>query len=308
MSAKAARAGEEAAPKVGLTAHEESPGRRVLRRFLAQPIGVAAAGFLVVLTVIAIVFYVLHVTGVPFPSDPNATNLEARLLPPGPGHWLGTDNLGRDVLSRVLHGSYVSLTIGLVAVAVSITIGIVVGAIAGYVGGWLDNLLMRIVDAIMCFPSFFLILTVIALLGPGIMKIVIVIGLVAWTGTSRLVRAEFLTLRESEYVKAAQALGQSHVKVIFRHILPNAMAPVFVAAVLGVPDAILTEAGLSFLGIGVQPPQPTWGNIIADGKTYILDAWWLIVFPGLAILLTTLSFYLAGEALREALQTRTERK
>ncbi len=286
----------------------ESPGRRVWRRFLAQPTGVGAALFLVLLACVAIVFFIFHLAGVPFPADPNATNLEAKLLPPGPGHWLGTDNLGRDVLSRILHGSYVSLSIGLVAVVVSISIGIFIGAVSGYVGGWLDNLLMRIVDAIMCFPSFFLILTVIALLGPGIMKIVIVIGLVAWTGTARLVRAEFLTLRESEYVRAAQALGQRHRRIIFRHILPNAMAPVFVAAVLGVPDAILTEAGLSFLGIGVQPPQPTWGNIIADGKTYILDAWWLIVFPGIAILLTALSFYLAGEALREAFQTKTERK
>lgn len=286
----------------------DSPGRRVWKRFLAQPTGVAAAVFLALLTLVAIVFYLCQITGTAFPADPNATNLEAKLLPPGPGHWLGTDNLGRDVLSRVLHGSYVSLTIGLVAVVVSISIGIFVGAIAGYVRGWLDNVLMRIVDAIMCFPSFFLILTVIALLGPGILKIVIVIGLVAWTGTARLVRAEFLTLRESEYVRAAQALGQCHHKIIFRHILPNAMAPLFVAAVLGVPEAILTEAGLSFLGIGVQPPQPTWGNIIADGKTYILDAWWLIVFPGIAILLTALSFYLAGEALREALQTKTERK
>lgn len=285
-----------------------TPGRSVWTRFVAQPMGVAAAGFLVLLAVTAVLFFILHVAGIPFPADPNATDLGNKLRPPGPGHWLGTDNLGRDVLTRVLHGTYISLTIGLIAVAVSISIGIVVGAVAGYVGGWVDNVLMRVVDAIMCFPAFFLILTVVALLGPGILKIVIVIGLVAWTGTARLVRAEFLTLRESQYVQAARALGQRHSRIIFGHILPNGMAPVFVAAVLGVPDAILTEAGLSFLGVGVQPPQPTWGNIIADGKTYILDAWWLIVFPGVAILLTALSFYLAGEALREAMQTKTERK
>ena len=294
-------ASEEGPPPV-------TPWRQVWLRFRRQPLGMASAVFLLLLSAIALVFFIFSLAEVPWPADPNATNLEAKLQPPGPQHLLGTDNLGRDVLSRILHGTYISLTIGLVAVAVSISIGVVVGAIAGYVGGWLDNLLMRIVDAIMCFPAFFLILTVIALLGPGILKIVVVIGLVAWTGTARLVRAEFLTLRESEYVKAAQALGQRHSKIIFRHILPNGMAPIFVAAVLGVPDAILTEAGLSFLGIGVQPPQPTWGNIIADGKTYILDAWWLIVFPGVAILLTALSFYLAGESLREAMQTKTERK
>jgi len=162
------------------------------------------------------------------------------------------------------------------------------------------------VDAIMCFPSFFLILTVVALLGPGLFKIVFVIGLVSWTGAARLVRAEFLTLRESEYVRAAKAIGQSHFNIIFRHILPNAAAPIFVSAVLGVPGAILTEAGLSYLGFGVQPPQATWGNIIADGKTYLLDAWWLIFFPGLAIMFTALAFYLTGDALRQAASTRAE--
>ncbi len=281
---------------------------QVWKRFSRQPLGVVATIFLALLTLTAVVFFCFQIFDVPFPSDPNATNLEKKLMPPNAEYWLGTDNLGRDVLSRLLHGTYISLTVGFVAVIVSMTVGILVGAIAGYVGGWLDNLLMRVVDAIMCFPAFFLILTVVALLGPGIIKIIFVIGLVAWTGTARLVRAEFLTLRESEYVNAARALGQSHSKIIFRHILPNGMAPIFVAAVLGVPDAILTEAGLSFLGIGVQPPQATWGNIIADGKTYILDAWWLIVFPGVAILLTALSFYLAGEALRDAMVTKTERK
>ncbi len=297
-------------PKVG-GAGQEPPAsfaRQVWQRFCRQHHGVAAALFLVLLTVLAVVFFCFQVFEVHLPADPYATNLEKKLLPPSSENWLGTDNLGRDVLSRILHGTYISLTIGFVAVAVSMTIGILIGAIAGYFGGWLDNVIMRIVDAIMCFPAFFLILTVIALLGPGIIKVIFVIGLVAWTGTARLVRAEFLTLRESTYVSAARSLGQSHSAIIFRHILPNGMAPVFVAAVLGVPEAILTEAGLSFLGIGVQPPQATWGNIIADGKTYILDAWWLIVFPGIAILLTALSFYLAGEALRDAMVTKTERK
>lgn len=246
--------------------------------------------------------------GVYFPYDPNATNLALKLKPPGLEHWLGTDNLGRDVFSRMLNGSYISLTVGFIAVAVSLLIGVTIGAISGYLGGWVDNVIMRVVDAILCFPTFFLILTAVALLGPNILNIIAVIGLVSWTGTARLVRAEFLTLRESEYVRAARTLGQRSLLIIFRHILPNAAAPIIVTAVLGIPEAILTEASLSFLGFGVQPPQATWGNIISDGKTYLLDAWWLIVFPGLAIFVAALSFYLAGDALRQASETRSEKK
>ncbi len=284
------------------------PGDRFKRRLFSNRIGMGAFAVLALLGIVAVLFYALRLGAVSFPTNPDATVLADKLLAPSAAHWLGTDHLGRDVFTRMLHGTYVSLAVGFIAVLVSMTIGIVVGAIAGYTGGWADNILMRVVDAILCFPTFFLILTVVAVLGPSLINVIVVIGLVGWTGTARLVRAEFLTLRESEYVRAARTLGQSHVKIIFRHILPNAMPPVFVAAVLGVPDAILTEAGLSFLGIGVQPPQATWGNIIADGKTYILDAWWLILFPGLAILVTALAFYLAGEALREAGQTKTERK
>jgi peptide/nickel transport system permease protein len=208
----------------------------------------------------------------------------------------------------MLNGSYISLTVGFIAVAVSLLIGVTIGAISGYLGGWVDNVIMRVVDAILCFPTFFLILTAVALLGPNILNIIAVIGLVSWTGTARLVRAEFLTLRESEYVRAARTLGQRSLLIIFRHILPNAAAPIIVTAVLGIPEAILTEASLSFLGFGVQPPQATWGNIISDGKTYLLDAWWLIVFPGLAIFVAALSFYLAGDALRQASETRSEKK
>jgi peptide/nickel transport system permease protein len=268
----------------------------------------AALAIVVVLAAVALTFFVLDRMGIPFPRDPDATNLERKLLSPNAVNWLGTDNLGRDVLSRILNGAYISLTVGFVAVFVSLSIGVVVGAISGYFGKWVDNVIMRVVDALMCFPTFFLILTAVALLGPSLLNIIVVIGLVSWTGTARLVRAEFLTLRESSYVQAARALGQKSWKIIFRHILPNAAAPIVVTAVLGVPEAILAEAGLSFLGFGVQPPQATWGNIIADGKTYILDAWWLILFPGLAILVAALSFYLTGDALRQAVETRSERQ
>jgi peptide/nickel transport system permease protein len=265
-----------------------------------------ALAVIIVLIIIATTFGLFSALGVPYPADPNLTNLEAKLQPPSLQYWLGTDNLGRDVAARMLHGAYISLSVGFVAVFVSLVIGVVVGAVSGYFGGWVDNILMRIVDAIMCFPTFFLILTAVALLGPSLLNVIVVIGLVSWTGTARLVRAEFLTLREAEYVRAAKGLGQKAPGIIFKHILPNAAAPIFVTAVLGVPEAILTEAGLSFLGFGVQPPQATWGNIISDGKSYILDAWWLILFPGLAIFVSALAFYLAGDALRRAASSKRE--
>ena len=284
----------------------DSPLRRVARKFFHNRLALVAMVAIVFFLSLAIGAGILSHLGLPMPMHPNATNLEAKLLPPHASHWLGTDNLGRDVLSRMVAGSTVSLTVGFVAMGVSLGIGIIVGAVSGYLGGWVDNVLMRIVDALLCFPSFFLILSAIALLGPNIWIIIAVIGLVSWTGTARLVRAEFLTLRESEYVRAARAMGQSGAKIIFRHILPNAAAPIFVTAIISIPDAILVESGLSFLSFGVPPPQATWGNIIADGKTYILDAWWLIVFPGLAIFTASLAFYVAGDALRRAAETRPQ--
>ena len=282
----------------------DSPFRRVARKFFRDRLALAATAVIVLFFAVAIVAGVCAALDLPMPMPPNATHLERKLLAPNPANWLGTDNLGRDVLSRMVAGSTISLTVGFVAMAVSLGIGIAVGAVSGYVGGWVDNVVMRVVDALLCFASFFLILTVIAIVGPNIWIIIAVIGLVGWTGTARLVRAEFLTLRESEYVRAARALGQSRTNIIFRHILPNAFAPIFVTAVISIPDAILVESGLSFLSFGVPPPQATWGNIIADGKTYFLDAWWLIFFPGLAIFAASLAFYLAGDALRRAASTR----
>lgn len=287
------------------TISSETPSARILLRFRADPIARIAVMIIILFALLAVGTALLSQFGHHWPFDPNLTNLEQKLLPPSPQHWLGTDNLGRDVLSRMLHGASISLTVGLIAVFVSLAIGMVVGALAGYFGGITDQVLMRSVDALLCFPTFFLMLTAVALLGPSLINIVVVIGLVSWTGTARLVRGEFLTLRESEYVKSARVLGQSAWTIITRHILPNAAAPILVTAVLGIPEAILSEAGLSFLGFGVQPPQATWGNIIADGKTYLLDAWWLILFPGLAILIASLSFYLAGDALREAAESRS---
>jgi peptide/nickel transport system permease protein len=208
----------------------------------------------------------------------------------------------------MIYGSRISLSVGFVAVALSIFLGILVGSLAGYYGGKLDAFLMRLVDVLLCFPTFFLMLTVIALLGPDILNIMIIIGITSWMGTARFVRAEFLSLRERDFVLAARVIGASDLRIIFLHILPNALAPVFVTATLDVATAILIEAGLSFLGFGVQPPAPSWGNILTEGRTYIFDAWWLTLFPGIAILLTVLAFNLFGEGLRDALDPRLRRR
>jgi peptide/nickel transport system permease protein len=256
------------------------------------------------LVIIVITFLMAGSASLLAPYDPGKTEVSLKLKPPSFQHYLGTDQLGRDALSRMLYGSRISLTVGFVAVAISILIGILVGAVAGYYGGRIDAFLMRFVDIMFCFPTFFLILTVVAILGPRFYNVMFVIGITSWMGTSRFVRAEFLSLRERDFVQAAKALGVKDHRIIFRHILPNALAPVFVTATLDVATAILVEAGLSFLGFGVQPPAPSWGNILTEGRTYIFDAWWLTVFPGLAILITVLSFNLLGEGLRDALDPR----
>ena len=268
------------------------------RHFKKNRLGVGGLVIIVIVFLIAI--------SVPFlsPYDPGKTDVSLKLKPPSFQHYLGTDQLGRDVFSRMLYGSRISLSVGFVAVGISILIGILVGAMAGYKGGWVDSLLMRFVDIMLSFPSFFLILTVVAILRPNIYNVMIVIGITSWEGTARFVRAEFLSLRERDYVQAARSLGVKDRRIIFRHILPNALAPVFVTASLGVASEILVEAGLSFLGFGVQPPAPSWGNILTEGRTYIFDAWWLTIFPGLAILITVLSFNLFGEGLRDALDPR----
>ncbi len=237
-------------------------------------------------------------------SDPAAINISQSLLPPSFAHPLGTDDLGRSVFVRMLYGARISLLVGFVAVGISTLIGIFFGALAGYYGSWVDTVIMRFVDIMLCFPTFFLILAVIAFLDPSIWNIMIVIGLTSWMGVARLIRAEFLSLRQRDFVLAARALGCSDMRLIFRHILPNAMSPVLVSATLGVAGAILTESALSFLGIGVQPPTPSWGNMLIVGKQTLGSAWWLSVFPGLAILLTVLGYNLLGEGIRDALDPR----
>jgi peptide/nickel transport system permease protein len=232
--------------------------------------------------------------------------------PPLGFYLLGTDELGRDVFARMLQGTFVSLSIGLVAVVISLVVGVALGALSGYyadvrVGPLsVDTLIMRFTDVMLSFPTFFLILTVVVLLPPSIYNIMIVIGLTGWMGTARFVRAEFLSLSERDFVVAAKATGLSEWTIITGYMLPNAMAPVIVSAVISVAHAILTESALSFLGFGVQPPAATWGNILADGKAFIFDAPWLFFIPGSAILVVVLAFNLFGEGLREAINPRRQ--
>ena len=238
------------------------------------------------------------------PYDPSAYDVKQILLSPSPAHWLGTDQIGRDVLSRMLYGARISMSVGFVSVGIAVVIGTLIGTLAAYYGGRTDELLMRFVDLMLNFPRFFLLLTLIAFLRPSIFVIMAVIGLTGWMGLARLVRSEILSLKEREFVLSARGLGAHDRRIMFRHILPNSLVPILVSATLGVAGAILAESGLSFLGLGVQPPTPSWGNILIDGKANIEIAWWLSVFPGLAILVTVLAYNLLGEGLRDALDPR----
>jgi len=256
---------------------------------------------IIALMAIVAVFAPYVATQDPLEMDLSA---DARLQAPSLEHFFGTDSLGRDVFSRMVYGTRISLSVGFIAVFISLVIGISLGGLSGYYGGWVDGVIMRLVEVMYCFPTFFLIMMVITFLGPNIVNVMIVIGLTSWAGLCRLVRAEFLTLRERDFVYSARVQGVPNGRIIFRHILPNAMGPVYVSATLSVGGAILVESALSFLGLGVQIPTPSWGNILTAGKNYIDYAWWLTLFPGLAILVTVLSFNLIGEGLREVLDPK----
>ncbi|UCF21681.1 MAG: ABC transporter permease [Gemmatimonadota bacterium] len=227
-----------------------------------------------------------------------------RHLPPSVEHLMGTDKFGRDVFTRVLYGARISLSIGFIAVTISITLGTAIGAVSGYFGGAVDTVLMRLVDTLISFPRLVLLITVIALFEPSLLIVIVVLGFTLWPSTARIVRGEVLSLREREFILAARALGLNSPRIILRHIVPNVLGPVIVAATLGLGNIILIEAGLSYLGFSVPLPTPTWGNIINDGREAMLQAWWVTTFPGLAIVITVVAFNLVGDGLRDALDPR----
>jgi peptide/nickel transport system permease protein len=257
------------------------------------------------LTVVVALYLIAVLAPLLAPYDPIAQgDLVRGSRPPGPDHWLGTDQLGRDVLSRIVYGARISLAIASIAVGIALVLGSLLGAVAGYLGGVVDAAIMRFTDMVMAFPRLVLLIMIIALFEPSVTLIVLVLGLTQWPGTARLVRGEVLSLREQEFVQAARALGFGRGRIIVRHLLPNVLAPVIVAATLGIGNTIVLEAGLSFLGIGVQPPTPSWGALVADGRQSLLGAWWVATFPGLAIVVTVLAFNLVGDGLRDALDPR----
>ena len=236
--------------------------------------------------------------------SPTLQNLEKDLLSPSTEHPLGTDKLGRDILSRILYGGRISLLVGVSTVTISLLIGLLIGSLSGYFGGWVDQLLMRLVDILMAFPGMLLAIAFTAVLGPSLSHVILALCLIGWTGYARLVRGEILALREKEFIHAAQALGSSPARIILRHMLPNLFPPLLIQATFGTAAAILAEGALSFLGLGAQPPTPSWGSMLNDGRQFLLVAPHLTTFPGLAMMLTVLGLNLVGDGLRDRLQKK----
>ncbi|MBI3327424.1 MAG: ABC transporter permease [Nitrospinae bacterium] len=281
-----------------------SDRRRLWRKFIRNPVG-AVGGSILLIVLVGAVFaeYVA-------PHEPNKQRLIARFKPP---FWadggsftypLGTDNIGRDIWSRIIHGSRISLMVGICAVGVSMAIGVALGLISGFLGGGVDSTIMALVDTMLAFPQLILAFAMVAVLGPGIGNIILVLGITGWERYARVVRAEVLALREREFVQAARAVGVSNAKIIFGHIMPNTFSSVIVMATLQTAQAILAEAALSFLGLGSGRTYPSWGQMIALGRDYINIAWWLSTFPGVAILLTVLAINLVGDRIRDVLDPR----
>jgi peptide/nickel transport system permease protein len=270
--------------------------RIMLRKYMQNKLAVIGAFLLIIILGAALFAPWLA------PNDPSYQVLLDKLSPPGEKYWLGADNLGRDTLSRLLYGARVSLLVGFMSVAGSIFIGTVIGALAGYYGGKIDAVLMRFVDAVISFPSLFLLITLVTIFEPSLMTLIGIFAVFGWTGTARLVRGEFLALRSAEFVLAARTLGIRSSRIIFSHILPNAMGPIIVSATLGIGGVILAEAALSYLGLGIQPPTPSWGNMLqsAQNPQIMLGAWWYPLFPGFMILITVLAFNFVGDGLRDA--------
>lgn len=275
--------------------------RRAWRRFAANRGAVAGALILALFLLTALLAPWLA------PYLPTAQRLSIRLSPPSASHWLGTDDLGRDLLSRLVYGTRVSLRVGAISVAVALGAGTALGVLAGYVGGRVDEGVMRCLDVLLAFPSTLLAILIVAVLGPGLDNAIMAIALVNIPVYARLVRASVLAVKHQEFIEAARAVGASHFRVVTAHVLPNCLTPITVQATLGIGTAILETAGLSFLGLGAQPPTPEWGTMLNDARPYLRDAWWVITFPGLAIIATVLGFNLLGDGLRDLLDPQGRR-
>jgi peptide/nickel transport system permease protein len=277
-------------------------GWRAFRKNRMALLGLVIAGFFYLAMLLAP--FLAPFDPLAMPAFSEAGDASLRLAPPSAAHIMGTDQYSRDIFSRILYGARISLTIGLLAVGISVTLGTLLGAVAGYLGGVVDSVLMRLLDLFMAFPSIVLLLAVVALFEPSVFLVVLALALTQWPFTTRMVRGEILALREREFAEAAKALGFSGARVLVRHLLPNAMPSVVVVATLGIGNAIVLEAGLSFLGLGVPVATPSWGTMVDHGRAYLLDAWWVVTFPGLAIVLVVLAFNLLGDGLRDALDPR----
>ncbi len=257
----------------------------------------ALFGMLVVSTLILLAITARWIA----PADPFAMNLAARLQPPDAQYLLGTDHFGRDILSRLLYGAQISLQVGIIASGISLLIGVIMGTVAGYYGGWADSIIMRLTDIMFGFPALLFLIGIMTAFEPSLTTVFFAIGFVSWPKMARLMRGQVMTVKDREYVTANRALGQTDTPLIIKHILPNCLAPVIVAFTMGIASAIMAEASLSFLGLGAQPPTPSWGSMINYGKEYLRSAPWLTLFPGIAIAITVLGFNLFGESLRDAL-------
>lgn len=289
--------------RLAVHAKVESPSRKVVRRFFQHRL--AVTGLFIFLLIGGMALFAPWVAT----HDPNEISLTARNLPPSADHFFGTDRTGRDTYSRTVYAGRVSMAVGIAAVTISITVGTLLGAVAGYFGGWVDTILMRFTDVMMTFPPVIIILTVAAIAGPGVGKTILVIGLLNWPIPCRLVRAKFMSLREQEFIYAAEALGVANKRIIRKHLLPNAIDVLIVYASLGVASAILLEAGISFLGAGVQPPTPSWGNLlnVARNVSVLENDPWLWMPAGVAVVLTVLSVNFIGDGLRDAFDPRSKK-
>lgn len=272
-----------------------------LKRFSANSLATTSAYLIILLFIVAFLAPILA------PFDPNQIKdvVITRYQAPSLTHLFGTDSLGRDLFSRALFGARISLSIGVLSVIISMSLGTVYGAISGYFGGLVDNILMRFVDVIMAFPIFFLMLLLVGVFEASILVLILILGFTSWAGTARYIRGEILSLREREFIESSRAIGLPPHLIIWRHLIPNALSPVLVSATLMVGGMILAEAGLSFLGIGIRPPTPSWGNMIGEGQEAVFTGWWIAFFPGLLLTITILSFNLLADGLRDALDTKT---